>query len=168
MNKKIKNILGWIVYIVCSILIVFLLSNYVFLHGHVSSNSMYPTVTVGDNFICIRENFNFNPIKTGDIIVFNHIKEDGSKSLYVKRVIGIPGDKLYFKNDSVYVNDIEYNDFAYGKTEATSLVYNKEIVVPEDCYFVLGDNREHSLDSRYWDYLYVNKSDIVARTLFIK
>ena len=107
--------------------------------------SMEPTLKAGSYIFGIR---NTSKLETGDIIVFHH---DGQ--LLVKRIAGCPGD------------EIDRRDLAYMKTVAIPVWNDPLLIVPDGCYFVLGDNAENSIDSRYWDNPYVNQADIVARIL---
>jgi signal peptidase I len=117
----------------------------VFFVGYVPTASMEPTLKAGSYIFGIR---NTSKLETGDIIVFHH---DGQ--LLVKRIAGCPGD------------EIDRRDLAYMKTVAIPVWNDPLLSVPEGCYFVLGDNAENSIDSRYWDNPYVNQADIVARIL---
>lgn len=87
-------------------------------------------------------------LKEGDIIIFQH---DGQ--LLVKRIAGVPGDIIDL--DSLVYMDLR----EIPKRDHSSLE------VPEDCYFVLGDNTKNSIDSRYWEDPFVRKEDIIAKLL---
>lgn len=139
-----KRVRGWVVPISLT-LFVFVLMKAVFFVGYVPTASMEPTLKAGSYIFGIR---NTSKLETGDIIVFHH---DGQ--LLVKRIAGCPGD------------EIDRRDLAYMKTVAISVWNDPLLTVPDGCYFVLGDNAENSIDSRYWDNPYVNQADIVARIL---
>lgn len=139
-----KRVRGWVVPISLT-LFVFVLMKAVFFVGYVPTASMEPTLKPGSYIFGIR---NTSKLETGDIIVFHH---DGQ--LLVKRIAGCPGD------------EIDRRDLAYMKTVAIPVWNDPILTVPEYCYFVLGDNAENSIDSRYWDNPYVNQADIVARIL---
>jgi signal peptidase I len=125
---------------------------------------MAPTILIGDR---IHVDTGYRDIKRGDIIVFNPpIGETGKD--YIKRCVAIGGDRFTIRNGSIYVNG-EKKDEPYikGKTgyqgfSDTTLI---EGIVPADSYVVLGDNREHSLDSRYFGY--VPRSRITGKVLYI-
>ena len=139
-----KRVRGWVVPISLT-LFVFILMKAFFFVGYVPTASMEPTLKAGSYIFGIR---NTSKLETGDIIVFHH---DGQ--LLVKRIAGCPGD------------EIDRRDLAYMKTVAIPVWNDPLLTVPDGCYFVLGDNAEISIDSRYWDNPYVNQADIVARIL---
>lgn len=132
----------------------------------------------------------YDPIKRGDIVVF-HYPLDPSQH-YVKRVIGLPGDHILLRNKTVFVNDVPleesyavhvngdrdlYRDNFPAERDMSGQVetqwhaqmqrylVNGELVVPQGEYFVMGDNRDHSADSRYWGF--VPRGNIVGRPLVI-
>ena len=139
-----KRVRGWVVPISLT-LFVFILMKAFFFVGYVPTASMEPTLKAGSYIFGIR---NSSKLETGDIIVFHH---DGQ--LLVKRIAGCPGD------------EIDRRELEYMKTVAIPVWTDPLLTIPEDCYFVLGDNAENSIDSRYWDNPYVNQADIVARIL---
>jgi signal peptidase I len=131
----------------------------------IPSGSMEPTLLVGDHILVNKFIYGIKipylqatliPIcdpGPGDIIVFIY-PEDKSKD-FIKRVIGIPGDKIQMQGKQVLVNDLPLDD-KYGfydeKTGGSSRSFGP-VVVPKDHYFVMGDNRDHSLDSRFWGFV---------------
>lgn len=111
--------------------------------GYVPTESMEPTLKAGSYILGTRF---VTDLEEGDIIVFQH---DGQ--LLVKRIAGVPGDR------------IDLSKLSYMVTVPIPVWEEPVITVPEDSYFVLGDNTENSIDSRYWDNKYVKKTDIVAK-----
>lgn len=143
------------------ILIVFILMFlmvYVVSITQVVGNSMSPTLENGEVLILNKAKYRLSEVKRGDIIAFTY---EDTKYL-IKRVIGLPGDYVSIKDNKVYINGKYYVE-NYLKNvdtpnfELTELGYTK---VPENMYFVLGDNRDNSLDSRKIGL--VNKSDIIG------
>ena len=142
------------------ILIVFILiflMVYVVSITQVVGNSMSPTLENGEVLILNKAKYRLSEVKRGDIIAFTY---EDTKYL-IKRVIGLPGDYVSIKDNKVYINGKYYvEDYLKNvdtpNFELTELGYTK---VPENMYFVLGDNRDNSLDSRKIGL--VNKSDII-------
>lgn len=120
--------------------------------------SMEPTISSEDIMLIKRD---VGEIKRGDIVSFEAPYEDNK--YFTKRIIGLPGDFIELKDGEVYING-ELLEENYTKGETWSLTEDS-LVVPEGRYYVLGDNREHSSDSRYFGT--IEKSDMVGK-LFIK
>ena len=120
------------------------------------------TLEEGDYLIINRMSYKFGEPKRGDIIVFESDlqQDDGTNKDLVKRVIGVSGDTIKIKDSKVYVNGKELNE-PYIHDEITE--GDIDTVVPENSVFVLGDNREISLDSRYEQVGFINESDILGK-----
>lgn len=108
-----------------------------------------------------------NP-KLGDVIVFK-APVDSEKD-YIKRVIGVAGDTVGLKSGDVYVNHKKLDESSYLNTDVKTyggsfMQDGNEAIVPENTYFVLGDNREHSSDSREWGF--VPKEDLIGQSFFV-
>ncbi len=163
----------------------------------IPSGSMEPTLQAGDFILTNKFTYGFrlpvthqkifsvSEVKHGDIIVFRYPKNE--KINYIKRVIGLPGDKVRFDSGRVWINGKEqpieaiaekknlqiYRESLVNMTHQlqfekdTSLRVNlaAEFIVPEHHYFVLGDNRDHSQDSRFWGF--VPEKNLVGKALFI-
>ena len=133
------------------------------MNATVPSGSMEPTVMTGDRVIGLRLAYMFSSPKRGDVIVFKY--PDDRSVQYLKRIIGLPGEKVEIKDGKVYINDSEEPLEEEYLTVVPTDNYGPYFV-PEDSYFMLGDNRNNSKDSRYWKNTYVKKEDIVAKVLF--
>ena len=170
----------------------------------IPSQSMEPTLLVGDHLLVNKFIFGgrghfydallpYRPIRRGDIIVFKFPYQDHPH--YVKRVIGLPGDRVKIAEQKVYINGqllnepyayhdpaASYDPFLYnfppaGPDELLSNmqpewsedifnhVHNGEVIVPPNEYFAMGDNRDHSWDSRYWGF--VDREAIMGRPVVI-
>ena len=133
--------------LVVVIFIILFLMIYVVSITQVVGNSMNSTLIDGDVLILSKANYRFFDIKRGDIISLDY---EDTKYL-IKRVIGLPGDSVEIKDNTLYINGEIYEEdyldegLVYDNFSLSDLGYD---VIPEDMYLVLGDNRENSLDSR--------------------
>lgn len=157
LKKNCKNLL----YIVLIAVVIALLTiQFLFFKTKVPTNSMDPTIKVGDNIFVTRI-YNFNHIKRGDILVFNSSE---LKESLIKRVIGLPGETIKIKNDGkLLINDKEIQEPYVKHSGGKSGIFK----VPEGEYFFMGDNRLDSNDSRYWQYSYISAKDINGKAQFI-
>jgi len=136
----------------------------------IPSGSMIPTLSIGDHILVNKFVYGVKlpftdwivvPISVpqrGDIIVFKY-PEDETKD-YIKRVIGTPGDVVEVKNKEVWVNGARLDD-SYVQHTDRGMRDGRDnfgpVTVPPDSYFVMGDNRDQSLDSRFWGFVKLNK-----------
>lgn len=139
-----------------------LLRTFVIEARKVPTGSMLPTIQLEDRLIVDKIYFKrFDEIKPGDVVVFHPPPEANATDDYIKRVIGLAGDKVEIRNRVTYVND-QPLDEPYV-TDPARYDYGP-VIVPEDSIFVMGDNRNSSADSREWGFLPVE--NITGRTLF--
>ena len=119
----------------------------------IPSESMLPTLEIDDRLIIEKISYHFRKPERGDVVVFrptDALKEQNFNEAFIKRVIGVPGDIIEVKNGEVYVNDTQLTEkyildppnYEYGPVK-----------VPPEQYFVLGDNRNNSLDSHHWGFV---------------
>jgi len=136
----------------------------------IPSGAMEPTLLVGDHIIADLKCYESTKPKRGDVIIFAYPK-DTSKD-FIKRVIGLEGDKIFIKDKMLYINDRPYFD-PYGVYADHSIIPGDiqprdnfgPVIVPKDSYFVLGDNRDRSADSRFWGF--VESRHIKGKALYI-
>ncbi len=155
--KKVWNILSYILIIVLAILIKL----YVFSPIRVNGTSMVPTLDNGYIMFLNEIGYHLNGLNRFDIVVVNI---DNDK--LIKRVIGLPGDTVEYKYNKLYVNgkEIEEN-FEHKDTKDFKLSDIDVEIIPDDYYFVVGDNRTNSKDSRIIGL--IHKSKIMGKTDFI-
>lgn len=136
-----------IISVLMSVLIVFVLMNCVFINVYVPTGSMEPTIQAGNRLFGVRFIHNY---KRGDIIVFKD--PDGSGHYLIKRIIGMPGDRITVESGIDSTSQVKVNGAVLRESylKESMLPEEFEIEVPENGYFVLGDNRNDSYDARYW------------------
>ena len=155
---------------ICFTPVVILLCTYIiFFHiicvGKCISGSMEPTVMTGDMTVGNRLAYVIGSPERGDIIEFDHKNNDGVTEGYLKRVIGVAGDTITFRDGYVFINgQLAVEDYIDADIETNC---TKSFTVPEGCVFVLGDNRENSVDSRMWNEPFVSVDSIVSKIIMV-
>lgn len=162
-EKGIFSILGgWIMYIVVIIGLTYLIITFVGQRTRVSGSSMETTLSDGDNLIVDKLSYHFTEPKRFDIIVFPYRHEENT--YYIKRIIGLPGETIQVIDGYVYINNILLENDIYGAAVMDSPgIAAEPVVLGEDEYFVLGDNRNHSSDSRDPNVGILKREDLIGR-----
>lgn len=147
MNKKLKEILSTSIYFLVVLVVTFLVVTYVGQRTMVIGSSMESTLSDGDNLIVDKLSYRFSEPQRFDIIVFPF--RYAEKTYYIKRIIGLPGETIYIDgNGTIFIDGEELKE-NYGKEVINDPGRAYEpITLGEDEYFVLGDNRNNSSDSR--------------------
>lgn len=141
-----RELAGWIVYLLIIVGVTYLIITYVGQRTKVSGRSMETTLHDGDNLIVDKISYRFREPERFEIIVFPYQRKENT--YYIKRIIGLPGETVQVIEGSVYING-ELLDEHYGNEPMENAWMAAEpITLGEDEYFVLGDNRNHSSDSR--------------------
>lgn len=152
-NEKYKEIISWVkTFLVCFIF-VFIINHCIIVNAAIPSESMQNTVNPGDRIIASRLAYIASEPERGDIVVFSYPVDDalGKNTLYIKRVIGLPGETVKINDAKIYINGSDTPlDEPYLKEEWLVANDGLSFQVPEGYYFMLGDNRNISLDSRFW------------------
>ena len=141
-----REIISTVVYLLAVVALTFLFVQYVGQRTHVNGDSMNATLEDGDNLIVDKISYRFTDPDRFDIIVFPYQYQE--KTYYIKRIIGMPGETVQVKDGEIYING-EVLEESYGKEVMKYAgVAGDPITLGEDEYFVLGDNRNNSSDSR--------------------
>lgn len=164
MSTEGKNeIISWIKTIAMAVVIAVLINSFVIVNATVPTGSMENTIMPGDRIIALRLTYYVSSPERGDIVVFRY--PDDESVLYVKRVIGLPGETVEVKDGEVYINNSDTPlDDSFVKEQPVGDFGPYE--VPEGCYFMMGDNRNNSQDSRYWVNKYVEEDKILGKVYF--
>ena len=161
-NSK-EELISWIKTIVLAVLIALFINFVLIVNATVPTGSMENTIMTKDRVVALRMSYLFSDPERGDVVIFKY--PDDETMLYVKRVIGLPGDTVEIKDGSVYINGSEEpleEDYIRETTEGDYGPYE----VPEGCYFMMGDNRNNSLDSRFWNNKFVEEDKILGKVVF--
>lgn len=169
-----SSIMEWVIPLGLAVLAALAINHFLLLNSTIESPSMESTLMTGTHVMGSRLSYLFGSPDRGDIIFFKSpYNED---EIYIKRVIGLPGETVHIRNNEIYINDnfdcLE-EPYVQGVTLDISLepeTYGEkskytDMVIPDGCYLVMGDNREISLDSRSWGY--VKEEDIYARAFVL-
>jgi len=138
-------------------LIPLIIKGYVFQAYKIPSGAMEPTLLIGDH-ILVNKSYSSKNIKRGDIIVF--IYPIDPRKDFVKRVIGLPGDKIELRDNKLFIdNDLVEEKYIFNPQKASRNRHSNfgPVAVPFNSLFVLGDNRDNSYDSRFWGFVNIDK-----------
>lgn len=154
----IKEVLSYVKTIGLTVLVTYIVFSKIITQAQVPTGSMEDTIKTGSRVIINRTAYWFSEPQREDIIAFE--APDEEDKIYLKRVIGLPGETIYSQDGIIYINgealeedyirEISYYDFG-------------PYTIPENCYFMMGDNRNSSYDSRYWNHKYVEKEVILGK-----
>lgn len=163
-----KYILEWITDITIAGIIVYIITTFSLQNMYVLGDSMSPTLQNGEAVLVDKLIYLIKEPSRDDIVAFKHLDGSNAEINFVKRVVGIPGDKIEMINNIIYVNSKPISD-----TIKTDPNKNLEIrgnmtypfVVPQGSYFVLGDNIENSIDSRYQQVGIIPQKELIGKIL---
>lgn len=160
-EKKSSNIVATIkeytLIIGGAIIITFLMQRFVVFKAEIPSGSMIPTLAVNDQ-VFVSRLIKKDKLKRGELVVFNSKEKD---KLLVKRLIGLPGETVELKGSEVFIDGKKLEE-DYVKYQSDD---NYTFNVPEGKYLFLGDNRESSEDSRYWNDSYIDQEDVIGKVV---
>jgi signal peptidase I len=144
-----------------SILLVLGIRDWLIQSSKVVSGSMIPTLGINDRLIVLKYPHHFSPIRRGDVVLFQSPHGDGKE--FVKRVVGLGGETVRIHNGTVYINQAPLH--FPGVRVRDDFSNRPDIKIPDDHFFMLGDNRRYSQDSRYWGT--VPRNSIIGSAWFI-
>ncbi len=167
-DKIVNSVLDFVETIVVSLAIFFVIYIFVAQPHQVNGHSMDPTLQTGEYLLTEKLSYRFGEPKRGEIIVFKAPSSAciGSGCDYIKRIIGLPGDTVKVSDGKFYVNGVALDENEYLAPTVTTnpgpyTLDEREITLTQDQYFVSGDNRANSADSRYWGP--ITKKSIIGR-----
>ena len=161
----IKELFSWIFTIAAAVALALFLNQVVLINATIPSGSMENTIMEGDRLLGFRLAYKAGDPKRGDIIIFKY--PDNEEENYIKRVIGLPGETIEIRDAKIYINGSDTPlEEGYLKEEWVVETGPYTFEVPEDCYLVLGDNRNNSKDARYWANTYVARDKILGKAWF--
>ncbi len=181
-SMVLKEALSWVKVIAFALILTFCLRQFVIVNAEVPTGSMENLIDPGDRLIGFRLAYLFDEPKRFDVIIFEYPVNPDEK--FIKRVIGLPGETVDIVDGKIYIDGdttpLE-EDYLPEQWVVNNNGFHYE--VPEDCYLVLGDNRNLSLDARYWperaisfglansmedaeQYAYVSKDAILGKAIF--
>ncbi|HWT74565.1 MAG TPA: signal peptidase I [Mobilitalea sp.] len=160
-KKVYKEILDWVIVIAVAVLLALFITKFIIYKVSSPTDSMENTIMIDEKVITLRLAYLFSDPKRGDIVVFQ--APDSPKEDYIKRVIGLPGETVEGKDGVVYIDGVPLEE-DYLKEPMTGSF--GPYTVPEGCYFMMGDNRNVSLDARFWTNKFVAKNKIRGKAIF--
>ena len=168
-NTGSRELISWLMVIAIAVAVALILNCFVIINSVVPSGSMETTIMTGSRMFGFRLAYLVNGPERGDIIIFRY--PDNEDQTFVKRVIGCPGDTVEIIEGVTYINgevlDEPYLFFPKEKDEESNKKVNfGPISVPEDSYFVMGDNRSNSNDARVWHNKFVTRKQVLAKAVF--
>ena len=163
-TQKKESPFAFIRSVLLTVFVTWFVLNFIIINANIPSGSMENTIMTGDRVIGIRLIKDYN---RGDIVIFPDPEQEGR--YLIKRVIGLPGEKLEISQGAdgfaeVYINGSKLSEDYLA--EPMLYTGDQEFEVPEDCYFMLGDNRNNSEDARYWNDPYIPEDRMLAKVYF--
>ena len=163
MSSTVKTeVISWIKTIVLALVLAGAVNSFLIVNAEVPTGSMENTIMPGDRILALRTSYWFDEPQEGDVTVFRYPDDPTGKTLYVKRIIGAEGDVIEVADGEVYVNGAALKEDYIAETTMGDF---GPYIVPEDSYFMMGDNRNHSLDSRYWEDKFVHEDEILGKVV---
>lgn len=161
MGKKLKKWIECLKEPILAILGAFLISSFIVSHADIPTESMLPTIQAGDHLVVNRMPYYYRDPVRGELVIFEHENEH-----LIKRVIGVPGDIVDIKDGYIYLNNEKLEESRYVLEDGKTFPFSKSEIelpytVPNESYFVLGDNRKDSSDSRLFGP--IKREEVIAK-----
>ena len=161
MKEIIKELAGWLLYIVLIIALTWTVVTFVGKRTEVSGSSMETTLSDKDQLIVDKMTYRFRDPKRYDIVVFPYQYQDNT--YYIKRIIGLPGETVQILSGMVYIDGMRLDEHYGNEIMENPGIAEEPLTLGEDEYFVLGDNRNNSSDSRASDVGLIHRKDLIGR-----
>lgn len=162
----IREILSWVIPFALALAAALVIKNYIIINADVPTGSMENTIIPGDRLIGNRLAYIKDDPERGDIVIFEN--PDNEEQLYVKRIIGLPGETVDIVDGQIYIDEADKPlTEQYLKEEWTVATGDYHYEIPDDSYLMLGDNRNDSLDSRFWTNTYVRRDKIKGEAVVV-
>ena len=167
-NQKVrKEIISWLIVIATAVLLAFIINKTILIKVTTPTGSMENTIMSHDKAYAFRLAYLFGAPKRGDIVVFP-FPDDESEDR-IKRIIGLPGESIEGRDGTVYINgeplEEPYIKEPWGDAENGAGTFGPYLI-PQDSYFMMGDNRVESLDARAWKNKFVSKDKMIGKLIF--
>lgn len=161
MKEIIKELAGWLLYIVLIIALTWIVVTFVGQRTEVSGSFMETTLSDKDQLIVDKMTYRFRDPKRYDIVVFPYQYQDNT--YYIKRIIGLPGETVQILSGMVYIDGMRLDEHYGNEIMENPGIAEEPLTLGEDEYFVLGDNRNNSSDSRASDVGLIHRKDLIGR-----
>ena len=162
-EKELREVLSWVLYLVIVVCATYLIVTHVGQRTQVLGDSMEPTLQSGDNLIVDKISYRLREPKRFEVIVFPYKYQENT--YYIKRIIGLPGETVQIKGGAIYINGHKLDE-SYGLETIYESAYGiaaEPVTLGEDEYFVMGDNRNCSSDSRETHIGPIHREDLIGR-----
>lgn len=164
-DDRTRGIVKWVFEIIVTLVFAVLVAISAFQTVTLQESAMEPTYSVGEKFFVNRALYKISSPKRGDVIVFKTSASDDA-ALHIRRVIGLPGETVQIKDGQIYINGKVYEENGVYQDMTDGGLADSAITLESGEYFVLGDNRNNSEDSRFSDIGNINKKYIVGKIWF--
>ena len=165
-DDRTRGIVKWVFEIIVTLVFAVLVAISAFQTVTLQESAMEPTYSVSEKFFVNRALYKVSSPKRGDVIVFKTSASD-SAALHIRRVIGLPGETVQVKDGKIYINGKVYEENGAYQDMTDGGLANSAITLESGEYFVLGDNRNNSEDSRFADVGNISRVSIIGKVWFI-